>query len=106
MLLLSLLIITLLSSTGTVMAADGDLKWTYVYDTTATSESSPAIALDGTIYLGGYWPYKIHAVNPNGTVKWYYPTAGDVYSSPAVADEKVYFGSYDKKLYCLKTIFN
>lgn len=35
------------------------------------------------------------------TPKWYFQTGGDVYSSPAVADGKVYVGSADHHLYCL-----
>ncbi|MCW4011333.1 MAG: PQQ-binding-like beta-propeller repeat protein [Candidatus Bathyarchaeota archaeon] len=33
--------------------------------------------------------------------KWAYQTGGDVFSSPAVADGKVYVGSEDQNLYCL-----
>jgi serine/threonine-protein kinase len=32
---------------------------------------------------------------------WNYTTGGDMWSSPAVADGKVYIGSFDKKVYCL-----
>jgi len=34
-------------------------------------------------------------------LQWNYTTGGPVYSSPAVANGKVYIGSYDKKVYCL-----
>ena len=32
---------------------------------------------------------------------WNYTPGGDVISSPAVADGKVYVGSYDNNVYCL-----
>jgi len=37
----------------------------------------------------------------DNTLAWRYSTAGTVYSSPAVADGRVYVGSYDGKVYCL-----
>ena len=42
-----------------------------------------------------------NAVFPQGTVKWTFPTDGPIYSSPAVVDGTVYFGSRDGKLYAL-----
>jgi outer membrane protein assembly factor BamB len=33
---------------------------------------------------------------------WSYRTGGSIYSSPAVANGRVYVGSFDKRLYCLK----
>jgi len=57
------------------------------------SYSSPAIAPDGTIYVGSY-DNSLYAVNPDGTLKWRYLTQGSVRSSPAVAtDGTVYVGS-------------
>jgi len=43
------------------------------------------------------------ALNPDGTLKWSYDTAGIVRSSPAIgADGTIYFGTYDQpKLYAL-----
>jgi outer membrane protein assembly factor BamB len=35
------------------------------------------------------------------TPKWAFQTGGDTFSSPAVVDGKVYFGSTDKNIYCL-----
>jgi len=37
----------------------------------------------------------------DNTLAWRYSTAGTVRSSPAVADGRVYVGSYDCKVYCL-----
>jgi hypothetical protein len=43
--------------------------------------------------------YCLNALN--GSEIWSYPTDGQVSSSPAVADGKVYIGSDDKKVYCI-----
>ncbi len=57
----------------------------------AVTGSSPAIAADGTIYVGSYKDFL--AVNPDGTVKWTFPTSDWVVSSPAIgADGTIYFG--------------
>jgi len=74
------------------------LKWRY--QTGGTVSSSPAIGADGTVYVGSTDNY-LYALNPNGTLKWWYWTSGDV-SSPAVAaDGTVYVGSEDGWLYAL-----
>ncbi|MEW6222650.1 MAG: PQQ-binding-like beta-propeller repeat protein [Candidatus Hadarchaeota archaeon] len=45
---------------------------------------------------------KVYALNAeNGSVVWSYETGGDVDSSPAVADRKVFIGSNDGYLYVL-----
>lgn len=54
----------------------GKLKWTYEFDANLYSFGTPAIGPDGTIYLasgGGtaHWtPARIHAINPDSTMKW------------------------------------
>jgi outer membrane protein assembly factor BamB len=59
-----------------------------------------------------WWPMFCHdlnrtgyststAPNTNNTI-WTYTTGGDVYSSPAVVDGRVYVGSDDNKVYCLE----
>ncbi|MGD8613015.1 MAG: PQQ-binding-like beta-propeller repeat protein [Desulfobacterales bacterium] len=61
--------------------------------------SSPAVASDGTIYVGSN-DNKVYAINPNGTLKWDFLTGGDVRSSPAIAsDGTIYVGSDDGILY-------
>ena len=64
--------------------------------------SSPAVASDGTIYVGAQ-DNNLYAVNPDGTQKWVFTGATDwIDSSPAVgADGTVYVGSWDNKLYAL-----
>ena len=39
-----------------------------------------------------------------GSKIWNYTTGGFVYSSPALADGKVYVGSYDFTVYCLDAV--
>jgi outer membrane protein assembly factor BamB len=64
--------------------------------------SSPVISPDGTIYVGSVNSNRLYAVNPNGTIKWYYTTGFLVYSSPAIDDNGIiYFGSHDTYLYAL-----
>jgi outer membrane protein assembly factor BamB len=63
--------------------------------------SSPAIGPDGTIYIGSN-DSSLYAIRANGTLKWRYPTGGDVQSAPAIAaDGTVYVGSDDNHLYAL-----
>jgi|WetSurMetagenome_2_1015567.scaffolds.fasta_scaffold26156_2 outer membrane protein assembly factor BamB len=78
---------------------DGTLRWSYA--TGGDIRSSPAIAGDGTVYVGS--GHYLFALNPDGTLKWSYQTGGNIrYSSPAIAsDGTVYFGSTDNFLYAL-----
>jgi PGF-pre-PGF domain-containing protein len=81
---------------------DGTLKWNYTIGTNPESipASIPAIASDGTIYVGS--GNNLYAINPNGTLKWSYNTEGTVVSSPAIAsDGTVYIGSADYNLYAI-----
>jgi len=67
------------------------------------NHSSPAIAPDGTIYVGSQDNY-VYAVNNDGTLKWRFQTGGPVRSSPAIApDGTIYVGSHDNRLYALDT---
>jgi outer membrane protein assembly factor BamB len=65
------------------------------------SESSCAIAPDGTIYQGTFRGWLL-AVTPDGKVKWKFKAGLEIKSSPAVADDgTIYFGSRDRKFYAL-----
>lgn len=75
-------------------AADGDLKWTFTLPTpNDIIFSSPAIAPDGTIYVGtGKYGDTFYAINTDGSEKWHYATGTGIYSSPAVdEDGTIYF---------------
>ncbi len=71
---------------------DGTLKWSYQMDGSIWS-SSPAIAEDGTIYVGSF-DTGLYAFYSNGTLKWRYGTGDSITSSPAIAnDGTIYFGT-------------
>ena len=60
-------------------------------------DGGPTIGPDGTIYVGGD---GIHAVWPDGTLRWKLATAEHVASTPALgADGTVYAGSQDDNLF-------
>jgi outer membrane protein assembly factor BamB len=72
----------------------GTLLWSYSADSTITT--SPALASDGTIYLGT--GNGLYAITNAGSNKWTFPTP--VASSPAIAsDGTIYFCSQDGNLY-------
>jgi len=69
----------------------GTLKWTFT--TGGDVFSSPAIGIDGAIYVGSN-DDKLYALKPDGTQKWAFTTVGDIISSPAIAnDGTIYVGS-------------
>jgi len=75
------------------------LKWRYYIGNIVNS--SPAVAADGTVYVGS-WDHYLYAINPDGSLKWRYLTGGNVWASPAVAaDGTVYVGSEDSCLYAI-----
>ncbi|MGH8311638.1 MAG: PQQ-binding-like beta-propeller repeat protein, partial [Steroidobacteraceae bacterium] len=82
--------------------ANGAIVWAFEGQPDRDVDSSPAIALDGSIVFGGD-NNKVFALFPDMTVKWTTTLGGDVNSSPAVsADGTVYVGSDDRKLYALR----
>jgi outer membrane protein assembly factor BamB len=65
------------------------------------SESSPAIAPDGTIYVGTF-EGRLLAITPAGHIKWAFDEGVEIKSSPAIADDgTIYFGARDRKFYAL-----
>src|SRR4029077_6570969 len=86
-------------SKGNAVNPYGTHKWTF--NTGCYIDSAPAVARDGTIYIGSY-DNNLYALNPNGTQKWKFTTGSFVQSSPAIgADGTIYFGSVDGHLYAL-----
>lgn len=83
----------------------GELLWSFA----ARSEfvfaaglwSSPAIASDGTIYVGSC-DSNVYAITAGGTEQWRFQTDSGVVSSPAIdTDGSVYVASRDGNLYAL-----
>lgn len=90
--------------------SDGTLKWVYL--TKGDIISSPAISTADVIYVGTtfstdrygfiYFDNKLYAINSNGTLKWSYTAAGEIWSSPTIGSGgTVYFVANDGKLYAL-----
>lgn len=76
------------------------VKWSYATND-AIKPSTPAIADDGTIYVGSD-DDSFYALNSDGTLKWSFATGGNVRNSPAIAaDGTIYIGSDDDNLYAL-----
>ena len=75
-------------------AQDNRVKWTFTAG--GAIRSSPAIAADGTIYVGSN-DANLYAIEPNGALKWscgIAGTGGVVYSSPAIgSDGTIYVGT-------------
>ena len=64
-------------------------------------QSSPAIGVDGSIYIGSN-DKNIYALTSSGTLKWKYLTGGVVYSSPAIgSDGSIYIGSGNAYIYAI-----
>jgi len=64
-------------------------------------QSSPVI-YHQTIYFGCGTDFYAVDVD-SGQKKWQFKTEGAIHSSPAIKDNKVYFGSFDSRIYCLDT---
>jgi outer membrane protein assembly factor BamB len=97
------------------LASEGTLKWSVGVGKGLMVFVSPALAEDGTIYVGttGTAPvgtsqpqqeasYPFIAFNPQGEREWEYQLAYWVRSSPTVvSDGTIYFGGWDGNLYAL-----
>lgn len=61
-------------------------------------EGNVTIGFDGALYAGNTnWNY--YAVNPDGTVRWNYPTGNNCWSNAAFGDDgSIYWGSLDLKV--------
>ncbi|CAG0985767.1 eukaryotic-like serine/threonine-protein kinase [Planctomycetaceae bacterium] len=78
----------------------GTLRWSYA--TADVIFSSPAIAPDGTVYVGSADKF-VYAFTPAGTLKWTYSLGYFTTSSPAVGpDGTIYIGASDSKLHAIK----
>lgn len=79
-----------------------DVGWTVA--TQGYVESSPAIAADGTTYIGS-GDGRIYAITQNGTIRWTYNAGSPVDSSPAIAPNRnVLVGCDNGAVLCLSPI--
>jgi outer membrane protein assembly factor BamB len=77
---------------------DGHKKWVFPM---TPSDSSPAIAVNGTIYVGSS-DMRLYAVNPDGSKKWDYYMGAEVRSSPAIGgDGTIYAGSKNGRIWAI-----
>ena len=82
----------------------GTVKWTYEADDYV--KALPAIANDGTIYICSFDGF-LHAINPDGTVKWKYEAifmgeASNVRFAPAIGhDGTIYFSGLAGMVYAV-----
>jgi outer membrane protein assembly factor BamB len=89
-----------------------EVKWKFPID--GISTSSPAIDINGTIYIGADdFKRSFFAINPNGSEKWHFGVEEFIDSSPAISTDKViYVGANNGNLYAfysngtMKWLFN
>ena len=86
-------------------ATTGVQIWSYTTPTGGAVTSSPAIALGTKSLFFGSNDRYLYALNlMTGAFLWRYLAGGQVSSSPAVADSRVFFGAKDAKVYALGII--
>ncbi len=79
----------------------GNLKWKFRTTNGDLIQYQPAIAPDGTIYIGS-WDHNLYALSPYGLLKWKFNTGNAIASDAIVgADGTIYVGSQDKYLYAV-----
>lgn len=84
-------------------AITGVKRWQFP-ETGFGSGTSPTVA-NGTVYYGGGSENTLHAINAvSGKEKWRFTANGWIESSPAVANDTVYFGCYDGNLYAVDAL--
>ncbi len=94
-------------STALAVDTNGALKWFVEFtngDDSAQVVSTPAVAADGTVYVGTL-DHNLYAITNSGTnagIKWAYQTGGAIVSSPVIGENgTVYVGSEDGFLYAV-----
>lgn len=82
----------------------GEQVWAFTApDETFNSwfEGNVQIGYDGTIYAGNT-NFNYYAINPDGTLRWTYPTSANAWSLGALADDgTIYWGSNDTYIYAV-----
>jgi len=74
-------------------------KWHFFISNTEGS-SSPAIAVDGTIYVGSLAGQCLYAINPDGTEKWHFDCDW-IRSSPCIDENGIIYVGAGTKLYAV-----
>ncbi|OOC59512.1 hypothetical protein BBD40_25770 [Paenibacillus ihbetae] len=83
------------------------IKWTYKMP--SGGNASIVIGDDGTVFtksydLGGKPKYKIHAINPDGTLKWEYATAEELtHGTPVITKDKILMIPVGQKILNINT---
>jgi subtilisin family serine protease/outer membrane protein assembly factor BamB len=77
--------------------ATGQTRWTYFIGEEVRA-SSPAVAEDGSIFIGAY-DRRVHHVNGDGTLRRTYAASNWFRSSPLLAGGRLYIGSNDGRVY-------
>ncbi len=86
-------------------ATTGVQIWSYTTPSGGAVTSSPALALgSNALFFGSNDRYLYALSSMTGALLWRYLTGGQVSSSPAVADSRVFFGAKDAKVYALGII--
>ena len=93
------LLVVLIGSSAASHGQDGTMKW--AFSTGSWVDSSPALGMDGTVYVGSF-DSNLYAINPDGAMEWAFPTGASIWSSPAIGtDGTLYVGSSDFGLYAI-----
>ncbi|HYG36666.1 MAG TPA: PQQ-binding-like beta-propeller repeat protein [Clostridia bacterium] len=70
---------------------DGTEKWSFP---SVGVSASPALAADGSIYVGGFISNQLYAFSSSGSVLWSFPVSDPIFSSPTIGpDGTIYFGA-------------
>ncbi len=73
----------------------GDVKWTFDAGFGEQIYSTPAIGPDGTIYFATADRGNLHALNPDGSVKWTFQTNEFTRAAPTIGpDGTIYIGTF------------
>jgi outer membrane protein assembly factor BamB len=92
---------------GILMAlnpVDGSVKWSVTLVDTNVEQGGPAVAADGTVYLGNNGGF-MRAYNPNtGAQLWSFPASGGIEVVPAIDNlGRLYFGTTTGNFYVLNS---
>jgi len=90
-----------------VNIATGTKAWSRPLGGSTSTEASPAYA-DGRVFCGGGSPWGTGSNNlycfdaTTGATIWTFDTGGKACGTPAIVGNRLYYGSMNGKLYCMK----